>query len=1547
MVRRRILYTGLFILFAGRLFSQVNLQTGSATFSLPIFNWQDDKSRLNTIIALSYNSGNGLKVSDLPSNVGQGWNLVGGGVIVRMQVGEPDDQWAKTGNEWDITKYPPGILYATEPAYKGCPNALTKYPIYGWKNQVYKQHNVIAEDKELDYFSFQLNGKAGMFVVDPTNIGNCKMLGDSKMKITFQQDAGLINQGIRTRITSFSVQDVDGLIYKFSKHGLTKILKSEFCDANLVQYQRQPKFESGKVYHQAGFDNGQIVNPWVIGSWYLTEIEDALTHRKVFFNYATRNISNNAGEEVIFNQQKNYPIIFHRKSVTQTPALTSITFPDGHTTALNYGAARLDLNGDYILSSIDVQYQGRYLSRHELSTSYFILNRYGVPVSDFQKRVSRLCLVGIRKIGPDLKEDTPPYKFDYYTGSNAPDDFVPPPFSFAKDIWGFYNGDNTKGFWYENIPLTTTLTSLTNSNHVKGLCYLRHDVSGIYLNPKTGYAKNGLLRQIVYPTGGTLTYEYAQNNGVLGGVSRPVGGVQVSKTSSTDGGFSNGCANPVTAQYNYVLSGIGGASSLWGLEMPVNSKVVSNHYQPEWRSYKWSFSCVPFGCCYWHFQYPGIESMQQATDLNGLQKFMETMSPVLGIVSMLSTIQNIVTTVGGGSPVSLIIDVVLGIVQVAVTCIGDQSRDNTVTMYYSSNLNDAAPLPTQFKRVEVVEGAGAAGKTVQVFTSEEDYAIWEPQNPKYSAKQRFATWAYGLPKITSIYDVNGNKVKETENIYDFSQTKRIINYCDGGHGLPCNTSGLTTNLVSCNCEVEKNSSQRNTNWSDPGQYNNPASYLTSSSADLKVDFYGMYTGRTELTTTKERSFKPNSSTEFLEAVTNYNYNPSNYEVSTLSTTNVTGEIKTKYIKYSSDYTVPGSILETMVQNNLVSVPVTTSNAVYKNYAPNSWQTYYLDEKVTEFTTLSNGDIRPYRILEQRFDKPMPTYNPGGTTYAGYIAPGSPSNPSYKEVQTFSYDATGNLIGLKDEGNRKVANIYDYDEKYVTASIINADLLSDYPAYTSFETSSFGGWSVIRSGTENTATSVTGSKSYTFITGKFGLNPTLLRRSVNTAKPYIVSFWSSGATITVTGGATLVKSAPTINGFTYYEYDIAQGTATIDVSGTGVVDELRCYPKTARMRTVTYDPVIGKTSECDENNRITYYEYDKLGRLWMVKDEKKNVVKMYEYNNVSAAKQNGCPGIYYNRLISETFTKDNCGSGYLGGEVTYTVPANTYSSALSQADADAQAEAQLLANGQSYANTNGSCILLYFNTQQSEVFTTESCEPGYIGGNVTYMVPAGRYSSTISQADANQQALDEIEANGEAYANTAPNAVCLPDATPLWIWQEGAGWYCALVGSETHLFILETDINPNSPSYLDTRWSDAGTSDICTGTNLYYNTIQSGNFTRNNCPPGYIGSTVTYTVQPGTYSSVVSQSAADQLAINDVSANGQNYANTNGTCSQGCDPNTCLPDEYKCINNNCEQGVRVNTDTYYNGSQWVCIYHYEFSDGSWSSNIIEYNSIPCY
>jgi hypothetical protein len=1445
----RILLLSFFILLSGIGNAQVNLQTGSATFSLPMFNWQDNKSRLTSVVELSYNSGNGLKVDDVASNEGQGWNLLAGGVISRMPVDLPDDQIRYDVPNDQLGRFPGGILYPAlfpqntanipsnlwgspiTPSY-GCPHALNNYPIYTDMNQLYRAQNDVNEDRQLDYFSFQFNGKAGMFVLDPNNIGTCQPLGDTKMIITFQTDNNMHapdGTAIRTSITSFTVKDVDGLIYKFTYHGLSKTLKTHYCDNTFTQILNQPSFSPGQVFYQTGFDNQpEIVNPWQIGSWYLSEVDDPLTGRQIILTYNNINSDACAGSDVTYTRSDNgqgtgdYTIISRKRSITITPEISTITYPDNHVVSFTYqNTTRFDFNGEHALSAVDITYQQRPVSEYQLNTSYFISNRYGTPVSAYDKSISRLCLRSIKKIGVDLKEDTPPYVFDYYLGSGN-DDIVPPPFFYAKDIWGFYNGNASVAYDGSAIPLNGRVSDL-NNNQLKGLCFLNGGMDGggvvgsggLYLNPKSGYAKNGLLKQITYPTGGSISYQYSQNQGTLPSSSGDVmvGGVSVSQTSTSDEGFAINCNNPpITTNYNYVTNGVGSPSSMWGLENPANSLSNSSSYRADDKVWHYSLRHWSlFGTCYWKYLYPGILSTDQSISLDDFANFMDAIAPVLSVISIVCTVLDVINVCLDATPmvwVAIIIDIVGGIVSVVISCIdGSHPKFVQSTVFYNEDLNGVSPLPSQYKRVEVVESPGNAGKTVQTFTSSDQYPVWfdAGMNPYFSAKQRFAPWAYGLPLVSSTYDANGNLLKETDNFYDYSNAKRQVS------------------SASCKCQVLQNYSQPNTDWQTPSNYDDLSTFTTTSNADVDVDIYNMYSGRTQLSSTIEKTFEPNNSSQYVQTETVYNYSPKNYCVDNIITFLSNGDKVTKIISYDDDYpAATAGILNTLVANNILSVPVENFTYILKNINGTlQEQPSILNEEVTEFTRVATGDIQPSRKLEQRFTSPQLAY----TVYQGPAATNNPTD--YKQTETFTYDfSNGDLIGVKDEGNRSVRNIYDYDDKYVTATVINSDpsdTTGSFAAYTSFETSSFGGWLLTGSpgnfaGTANyvNTNSVTGSRAFVLSSANNSLS--FDNFILPSTKNYILSFWATKTVnITAVGAQiTLVKAAPIYNGFTYYEYVIAKGaTNSIILTGNANIDELRIYPQDARMRTTTYDPLIGKTSECDENNRITYYLYDDLGRLQFVQDEHHNVIKMYEYNNNSGSHA-ACPVTYTNTSVSETYTKSNCPAGYIGGQVVYTVPANKYTSTISQDDVNVQVENDLLANGQAYADANGTCLQVYYNAAQSATDTAQGCAVGSFGNAVTYTVPTGTYSSTISQADADQKAINDVNANAVMYANA--NGVCTPTTDAVWEAEDStAQTQCeAVAGGDIDEFMLMTDVNPNSPTFNQTQYIDVGPQDACNG-----------------------------------------------------------------------------------------------------------------------------------
>ena len=135
----------------------------------------------------------------------------------------------------------------------------------------------------------------------------------------------------------------------------------------------QPHFDNDMVYHEGVFDKNDLPNPYIINSWNLTEIKDALTNRVITFNYSLTNLSinNNAGISIAFHSEKNYSIISHKFSRTEVPQLSSIILPDQHQVSFNYKSeTRIDMNGDKALASVDITYQSRGLSK-----SFYICQR--------------------------------------------------------------------------------------------------------------------------------------------------------------------------------------------------------------------------------------------------------------------------------------------------------------------------------------------------------------------------------------------------------------------------------------------------------------------------------------------------------------------------------------------------------------------------------------------------------------------------------------------------------------------------------------------------------------------------------------------------------------------------------------------------------------------------------------------------------------------------------------------------------------------------------------------------------------------------------------------------------------------------------------------------------------------------------------------------------------------------------------------------------------------------------------------------------------------
>ena len=262
---------------------------------------------------------------------------------------------------------------------------------------------------------------------------------------------------------------------------------------------------------------------------------------------------------------------------------------------------------------------------------------------------------------------------------------------------------------------------------------------------------------------------------------------------------------------------------------------------------------------------------------------------------------------------------------------------------------------------------------------------------------------------------------------------------------------------------------------------------------------------------------------------------------------------------------------------------------------------------------------------------------------------------------------------------------------------------------------------------------------------------------------------------------------------------------------------------------------GCNPETEKGEELEYVvEAGKYTSIISQSDADDKAMKDIEQNGQNWVNEHGCciTILWYNVKKSKSFRKNDCDPDTEEGSlVTMTIEAGQFSSTISQEDADRKAEAELNAKGQDYANSHGTCnTIKWYNDRKSKMFQKTDCEVTEVGSMVEYVVEAGRFSSSVSKEDANQKALDALEAEGPGYAN------------------------------------------------------EHGTCE----TILWYNVEKSKVFYKNDCEDGFIGAPYTYTVEAGKYTSDVSQEDADKKALDDIEKNGQEQANLNGECVE--DPN---------------------------------------------------------
>ena len=387
-------------------------------------------------------------------------------------------------------------------------------------------------------------------------------------------------------------------------------------------------------------------------------------------------------------------------------------------------------------------------------------------------------------------------------------------------------------------------------------------------------------------------------------------------------------------------------------------------------------------------------------------------------------------------------------------------------------------------------------------------------------------------------------------------------------------------------------------------YGDPSIPTTTSVFNQSaLTYYKLHCGLLHLVSSTETNYANGDAP--LISTLNYQFESSSHTLPTGTTLNTSsGDLLTKKTFYSFDYAdnaTSDNVFAKMKQKNLL-LPV----------ASRTWKNNTLIEgaitKYQDFSTSINDQlIYPAAIHVLETAMPLSISQAGeGITLSGQINTLIPST-FYKEKVNYNFDGgTGKIIEQKLVNDKTNALLWDDQYSRVLAEVENAS--ASEIAFTSFELGSNGNWNYQQNGIITDPLSLSGKKHYSLSLDADGIiNSTI---TLNTNKHYVISYWSKSGQFAVSGTQSS-KHDFNVDGWIYYEHEIS-GVTTATISGAGFIDEVRLYPKGSQMKTYTYDSFLGMTSCSDVNNRMSYYEYDILNRLSLIRNQNKKITQKFNY-----------------------------------------------------------------------------------------------------------------------------------------------------------------------------------------------------------------------------------------------------------------------------------------------------------------------------------------------
>lgn len=370
--------------------------TGSANASVPLYTIKH--GNLTHPVELRYST-NGLKVTENPSSVGMGWNLMAGGSISRVVHDEPD-------GESD---------YLTPPSNFGTlDQTLLDYV------NVSSQNN---KDTEFDEYSISAGGLSGKFYIDGSGVA--RFTSHSNLKVTTGSTPG-------TQSSVFVVTATDGSKYYFGglQGGSYMVERTTQIFAN----SKDTKFKT------------------MTTAWFLTKIVSAQGD-EIHFNYTSKPgivTKQGAFQQVVLNQigysagdcnlctAPAIPDVSFNKITYNSYYLNSITA--GDITVSFIHEDRPDASYDKRLTNIDVTYDN--------GTSGYAVKNYSFEYEDLETVGinTKYYLQKVKQHSSSLSDEPQVYEFEYNSGE------LPHVDALSVDYMGYYNGKSGNGNLFPRPP---------------------------------------------------------------------------------------------------------------------------------------------------------------------------------------------------------------------------------------------------------------------------------------------------------------------------------------------------------------------------------------------------------------------------------------------------------------------------------------------------------------------------------------------------------------------------------------------------------------------------------------------------------------------------------------------------------------------------------------------------------------------------------------------------------------------------------------------------------------------------------------------------------------------------------------------------------------------------------------------------------------------------------------------------------------------------------------------------------------------------------------